>query len=430
MSEQTTGQGETALRRSEREASRVLPSPSGHPRFPLLDPLRAVAAIAVLLVHTAILSGGFNYPFKELFGHLDMGVPFFFLLSGFLLYRPMLASRVSHLPGQRLRDYARNRFFRIFPLYWFILTVTAIVPGMYGAFTGNWWVYYALLQNFPVFTPEGECAVDYFRCAIPPAWTLSVEVFFYFLLPFFALGMGWLGRRMGALRETVDRSFFSRWVNLELGVLGLLIALSFWIQSSPPDGGLHQWLFFSPVGRAWWFGLGMLLAVVSVRAAQTGILPAGARLARDHSAWFWLTALGLYLLGTYVLFDPGPALAAPFGNGSQYLGQYFFFGIVSVLILAPAVFADLRRGIATRVLAHPVLIRLGLISYGIFLWHYPVMVWLIDRGVLDWVPSARFTVLSLSTFLVTVLLSEITHRLVERPLMRWSRSRSRPTSPV
>lgn len=425
MSDTTPAPGDTALRRSQREAIRDLPPPSGHPRFPLLDPLRAVAAISVLLIHVAIVSGGFEPWYKRVLGHLDIGVPFFFLLSGFLLYRPMLASRVSALPAQRLRDYGRNRFFRIFPLYWFILTFTAIVPGMYGAFTENWWVYYGLLQNYPIYTAEGECAVTYFRCGIPPSWTLAVEVFFYFLLPFFALGMAWLGRKFGVLRESGSRRFFTRWVTLEVAVLGLLIAISFWIQSSPPDGGLHEWLFFSPIGRAWWFGLGMALAVVSVRAAQTGTLPALARQARDHSGWFWLAAGGLYLIGTYWLFESGPALAVPFGNSSQYLSQYFFFGVVSLLILAPAVFSDFRRGIANRVLAHPILIRLGLISYGIFLWHYPVMAWLSDRGVLDWIPGARFTTLAITTFLLTVLLSELTHRLIERPLMRWSRSRSK-----
>ena len=114
MPDSTPVRGDMALARSEREAAQDLPPPPGHPRFPLLDPLRALAAISVLLVHAAILSGGFDYRFKELFGHLDIGVPFFFLLSGFLLYRPMLASKVLRLPAQRFRDYGRNRFFRIF----------------------------------------------------------------------------------------------------------------------------------------------------------------------------------------------------------------------------------------------------------------------------------------------------------------------------
>ena len=108
--------------------------------------------------------------------------------------------------AQRIRDYARNRFFRIFPLFWFILIVTAIVPGMYGAFTGNWWVYFGLLQNLPIVFPDGECGDQPFRCVHPPSWTLGIEVMFYFLLPFFAAGMTMIQNRF---RSTPSDGFFS-----------------------------------------------------------------------------------------------------------------------------------------------------------------------------------------------------------------------------
>lgn len=408
------------MEQAELEASRTLPPPSGHPRFPLLDPLRAVAAISVMLLHVAILSGGFSPWYKEVLGHLDMGVPFFFLLSGFLLYRPMLASRVIALPAQRLRDYARNRFFRIMPLYWVVLTVTAIVPGMFGAFSGDWWVYYGLLQNYPVYTPDGACATDYFHCAIPPAWTLAVEVFFYAVLPFFALGMAWLTGKVGF----GGRRFISLWVAVELGVLLVLAGVSFVIQGSPPDSDLDLWLFFSPLGRAWWFGLGMGLAVISVRVQQTGTTPPPVRWMRDHGGVFWALAAGLYLLATYVIFSPGPALAAPAGDLDEYVWQYFFFGAISLLILGPAVFSRMEGGLPTRVLAHPIPVRLGLISYGIFLWHYPVMIWLIERGILKPFAGWEFPVLAISTGALTIALSAVTFRLVERPLMRWSRRRN------
>ena len=65
------------------------------PRFPLLDSLRALAAISVLLVHTALFSGAFDdRVYGRFLAHLDIGVPFFFLLSAFLLYRPFVEARV------------------------------------------------------------------------------------------------------------------------------------------------------------------------------------------------------------------------------------------------------------------------------------------------------------------------------------------------
>ena len=117
--------------------------------------------------------------YGRLVAHLDIGVPFFFLLSAFLLYRPFVAARSATGGRAHFGAYARKRFWRIAPAYWAALTISAIVPGMAGAFSGNWWVYYGLLQDFPIYTPTGLCAVDPFRCAIPPTWSLAVEVLFY-----------------------------------------------------------------------------------------------------------------------------------------------------------------------------------------------------------------------------------------------------------
>ena len=68
-------------------------------RFPLLDPLRALAATSVLLVHTSIFPApSTTRGYGRCLAHLDIGVPFFFLLSAFLLYRPFVEARV---PGTR-----------------------------------------------------------------------------------------------------------------------------------------------------------------------------------------------------------------------------------------------------------------------------------------------------------------------------------------
>jgi peptidoglycan/LPS O-acetylase OafA/YrhL len=99
--------------------------------------------------------------------------------------------------------------------------------------------------------------------------------------------------------------------------------------------------------------------------------------------------------------------------------------VISFLALMPAVFGQIGSGVATRVLAHPVPVRLGLISYGIFLWHYPVLVALNDLDATSWATSAQFPVMAIATFVLTVALSLITYYLLERPLMRWSRSRSK-----
>jgi peptidoglycan/LPS O-acetylase OafA/YrhL len=71
-----------------------------------------------------------------------------------------------------------------------------------------------------------------------------------------------------------------------------------------------------------------------------------------------------------------------------------------------------------RALRHRSLIWLGLISYGIFLWHFPVLIFLLDAGVEGFVP------LSVLTFGLTVVCAATSYYLLERPLMR--RVRRRP----
>lgn len=141
-----------------------------HEPFPLLDPLRAFAAVSILLVHTSLFSGAIAHAgYGRLLAHLDIGVPFFFLLSAFLLYRPFVVARLENRERTPFREYAKRRFVRIAPAYWAVLTIAAVIPGFAGAFTGNWWVYYGLLQSLPVYDPTGSCAADPYRCGVPVA---------------------------------------------------------------------------------------------------------------------------------------------------------------------------------------------------------------------------------------------------------------------
>src|SRR6476619_5721834 len=100
-------------------------------KFPLLDPLRAAAAISVLVVHTTLITGAYeNYGYGQFLAHLDIGVPFFFLLSAFLLYRPFVVARADGTARTSFREYAKRRFVRIAPAYWAVLTISAVLPGM------------------------------------------------------------------------------------------------------------------------------------------------------------------------------------------------------------------------------------------------------------------------------------------------------------
>ena len=123
--------------------------PPGNPRFPLFDALRAIAVIAVVAFHAAILGGALERPvLGDAAVQLGaLGPIVFFAISGFLLYRPWVAARAAGaVPPAALR-YARRRALRILPAYWVALTVLAIYPGITGVFTSDWWRYYLFLQS-------------------------------------------------------------------------------------------------------------------------------------------------------------------------------------------------------------------------------------------------------------------------------------------
>src|SRR4051794_28824461 len=90
--------------------SPALAPPPGNPRFPLLDSLRAIAAFAIVFTHSASVVG-FNADnwLGQFTARLNVGVALFFLLSGFLLYRPFVHARYTGRAPIRIRDYARRR---------------------------------------------------------------------------------------------------------------------------------------------------------------------------------------------------------------------------------------------------------------------------------------------------------------------------------
>src|SRR5215211_7739114 len=267
------------------DAPPVLAPPPGHPRFPLFDALRAVAVLSVVVFHSAVVSRVVvDRGWLEPLVHLDMGVTIFFLLSGFLLYRPHVYARRGGPPAPALGAYARNRALRILPAYWLALTVLALWPGLQWADSGNWWAYYGFVQIYPV-TGEYTCLT----CGIAPAWSLAVEVTFYAALPLIVLAVD---RATAGL----DRR---RWLWRELTVLAVLaagsVAFKAWALSL--GTGRRELFAFhtSLLGTFSWFAAGMALAGLSVAAAELPRRPGAVRFVEERSLWVWAAALILFV---------------------------------------------------------------------------------------------------------------------------------------
>lgn len=363
-------------------------------RFGLFDSLRAIAAGTVLLFHIGFVLEGFQHPtFGRYFAQLNVGVAIFFVISGFLLYRPFAQARFHGLPSPALGPYAIRRAFRILPAFWVALTGAAIWLDDPDVFDRPF-IYYTLVQNYDV---------DTLSRALGHAWTLSVEITFYAFLPLLAL----LLRRV---RFTSIRGFLAT----EGGVLALMFATAFlWrlTQTQTRNG----FIWFTPEVASLpafldHFALGMGLAVASVALAGRARRPAVVRLVEERPWVPWVGAAVLYL----VMCNVGAGFADADGETTRHELR----GAIAVLLLAPAVFGhELRTGVR-RVLAARPLLWIGVISYSLYLWH-PVVARKIGGTSLDenygWAPSAVAQVGA------CIAVAAVSYYVVERPALRLSK---------
>ncbi len=381
-------------------------------RFPLFDSLRAVAALCVLVTHAAFVSGAiFTAPYRFLLVHLNVGVTIFFVISGFLLYRPYVAARRA---GQRpvgLSRYALRRFFRIFPAYWLALAVLGIYPGLYGAFTGNWWVYHGLLQIYPIYKIGPDCVTKVQGCGLVQTWSLAIEVSFYVALPLFAFLMGQMTARRS--RRT--------WLGWETFVLVGFSVLSMFVNLGSLAHPRFQWLHSSIFANFSWFAIGMGLAVASVALSDREERSRLIRLVVRWPSVTWVSAAGLFVfLGLWL-----PLTANPMDfTTTQRVAEHLLFGLIAALLLLPAIFGDGTRGVVRRGLANPLLSWLGRISYGIFLWHLVITFKLAEVGVLS-LPGNRFLNLTVATLVVSAAVAAISYYAVETPLIRMTHRRGK-----
>lgn len=388
------------------------PAAAGRPHYPLLDSLRGIAALSVFAAHAAIyldLTAGEGSP---LLTRLDPGIAIFLLLSAFLLYRPFARARLDGRPAPSVFVFALRRFVRIVPLYWLALTVVALYFNMDYVFTSRGLVtYYGFLQVYDPGTITN---------GIGQAWTICVEVSFYVMLPLWAFAL-----RRVAVRST--RGFLVT----ELSALAVLFVASVaWkllvFAHTPEKVGfgiarLTPGLFTLPAYLDM-FAVGMALAVVSLALERAPRQPRLVRLV-DMRPWApWLAAAALYWLSGLV-----GASGAAHLSGPEYVAHQDLNVLVALLLFLPAVFGRYDRGWLRRALRWRPLLWIAILSYGIYLWHLPVLTAIVRSGDIDLATSpALFVAAGLA---LTIALAWPAYLAVGRPFINLGH-RVRPGTPA
>jgi peptidoglycan/LPS O-acetylase OafA/YrhL len=164
------------------------------------------------------------------------------------------------------------------------------------------------------------------------------------------------------------------------------------------------------------FALGMGLAVLSVWLKGREATPGVIRLVERRPGVAWLAALALWVVSIAVASDPG---YEPMSRAA-YLGKHLLFGAVAVGVLLPAVVGPPDVGAVRRLLASRTLLWLGLVSYGIYLYHQPVYQLQRDWGIEDLLTSRPLVALAFqvcAALAVTVVLAGLSYYIVERPAL-------------
>lgn len=366
------------------------------PRYAALDGVRGLAAMVVLLYHVAVFTGADAHGvFGTLVSRSAVVVPIFFMLSGFLLYRPFVARQERAAPT-RWRNYLSHRVLRIVPAYWVALTIMLLIPGLAavvhgldGVSKGNAWIFYGFLQTYWKDTAEA---------GIGQAWTLSAEAAFYVLLPLYAV----FAAKLGVGRARLRRELI---VLVAIGAGSAIARIA--VYGGTATGGYPFNLTIA--GTALWLTAGMALATVSA-IAPTGRV---AEAVRTHPGACFGTAAGCFL--AIAFFAGLPARTT--GGSYTVLGwgfEYLAFAVIGLLIMAPPVFSSPERSRVLRGLGSPPLRWLGRISFGVYLWHYVLLQVLMERGVDTFAP------LLVSTLAVSLLAGVLSWTVIEKPVLDWA----------
>jgi peptidoglycan/LPS O-acetylase OafA/YrhL len=323
-------------------------------RFQEVDGLRAIAAFAVISVH---VSQYFPVSHSELVAYLverNDGVPaaagvLFFVISGFVMYRPFVAARAAGRPLPPLLPYAVRRAVRIVPAYWLALAVVSVWFGFGYIGTAQGIVrYFGFMQIYGNIHTLGQ--------GLGVAWTLCVEVTFYLVLPPLALA----ARRIGRRRP---------WIFSELILFGAMVLTSvIWqiviLQTVSYDTGwvvpMLSWL----PGTIELIAVGMLLAALSVEVERRPTPRRAAALITRRPWLAWLSAIALF----YVVGQ-----ATSLGPTVYWVSTNLAKLVACGLLVAPFVLGGPGRGVIARVLRARPLVFIGTVSYGIYLWHYPLL---------------------------------------------------------
>jgi peptidoglycan/LPS O-acetylase OafA/YrhL len=358
------------------------PAPSAHPAHlpyrPDIDGLRAIAVLSVVLFHAfpGKLRGGFA------------GVDIFFVISGFLIGSILIGG--MQRGDFSFADFYARRVRRIFPALTLVLA-SCLAFGWFGLFADEFRALgkhviggAGFLSNIYLWKEVGYFDTAAETKPLLHLWSLAIEEQFYIVWPLLlllALKRRWPLWSMAAV----------------LGAASFLVNIA-GVQHFP------EATFYSLASRAWELLAGVLLAYASVngisftlnvqRGGKAQVLTPGSPRGRDLQS---CAGLGLIVLALALL-----------QRGPGFPGWWALLPVLGALLL---ISAGPQAWVNRRILSQRLLVGVGLISYPLYLWHWPLLSFaqIVEGGI----PARP---VKLAAVGAAFLLAWLTWLLVERPL--------------
>lgn len=383
--------------------------------FPGIEGLRGIAAVGVMFAHVILIGGALSFP--RIVNHAVFlglnGVTLFFCLSGFLLYAPFVRSVFGESRPETRAFYIR-RLLRIYPAY-LVIAVSAWIAGAWvirppqvgGGSLGpigrphDAW---SILGNLTLLQGYSPSTV---LSGLSVSWSLVPELIFYALLPVLG-GLAYLLRRQGmgaGLAAAIPAGIM---------IVGGLIVRLLAVHLITHGGGGADGLVFRQDGASWiavlrtsfpgsadLFGLGMLGAVLVTLAETRTTARRTVMRASAVVAGFGLIA---------VLIVQNANVSAPM-IGTFAAAAIILIALRSSWLPVRALTALLRTRAAD---------YLGRISYSIYLWHFPILLFVVvHSGKVT--TYGGFAVRMVEIVGATLVLSSLSYRFVELPAQRLAR---------
>ncbi|HLI09238.1 MAG TPA: acyltransferase [Ktedonobacteraceae bacterium] len=351
----------------------------------VLDGVRACAIILVIIYHVNRMTGDrlwdkYTYPFASALSTFgSSGVILFFILSGFLLFIPFAKALLFEGKWPSVRLFYVRRMLRILPGYYLSLFVIILLfqPQYLQPDHRN-----QLLLFLTFFMDSSRST---FRQLNGPYWTLGIEWWFYMLLPFITLGIYAVVRKVPRSRRLLAVACCL------LGLMALGLFVRFWgfyltehaaLTFLVPRAVLNDILFFcfGVTGKyIEVFALGMLVSLCYIYASQTMRENRLKLLARRASPWLFGAGLVLlYFAAMWHFMHDYNYYGWPFINALlPYYNEFcdFTYALGFAACVAAILFGPLSL---QRLFSWTPLRWIGLISYGLYIWHLQLLIVLMN----------------------------------------------------